>query len=113
MLYPQAADRAARRLCGIAPQGWYFRFPVPAESACDTFISGHGSTALSTAIGVARAKRIKGEPGKVVAIIGDGAFTGGMVYEGMNNIGMLNNLIVVLNDNKMSISKTLVKWQTI
>ena len=80
-------------------------FPCPQESACDTFISGHGSTALSTAIGVARAKRIKGEPGKVVAIIGDGAFTGGMVYEGMNNIGMLNNLIVVLNDNKMSISK--------
>lgn len=80
-------------------------FPSPKESACDTFISGHGSTALSTAIGVAQAKKIKGEPGKVVAIIGDGAFTGGMVYEGMNNIGMLNNLIVILNDNKMSISK--------
>ena len=80
-------------------------FPSPKESICDTFVSGHGSTALSTAIGVARAKKLKGEPGKVIAIIGDGAFTGGMVYEGMNNVSMLNNLIVVLNDNKMSISK--------
>ena len=80
-------------------------FPAPQESECDTFIAGHGSTALSTAIGVARAKKIKGETGKVVAIIGDGAFTGGMVYEGMNNVSTLNNLIVVLNDNKMSISK--------
>ena len=80
-------------------------FPAPQESECDTFIAGHGSTALSTAIGVARAKKIKGETGKVVAIIGDGAFTGGMVYKGMNNVSTLNNLIVVLNDNKMSISK--------
>lgn len=80
-------------------------FPCPAESIYDTFISGHGSTAISTAIGVAHAKKIKGEPGKVVAIVGDGAFTGGMVYEGMNNIGTLDNLIVILNDNKMSISK--------
>ena len=54
---------------------------------------------------MARAKKLKKEPGKVVAIIGDGAFTGGMVYEGMNNVSNLNNLIVVLNDNKMSISK--------
>ena len=80
-------------------------FPNPAESDCDAFIAGHGSTALSVAIGIARAKKIKKEPGKVVAVIGDGAFTGGMVYEGMNNIAMLNNLIVILNDNKMSISK--------
>lgn len=80
-------------------------FPNPKESACDTFIAGHGSSALSTAIGIARAKKIKNEPGKVVVIIGDGAFTGGMVYEGMNNVSQLNNLIVILNDNKMSISK--------
>lgn len=80
-------------------------FPNPQESICDTFVAGHGSTALSAAIGVARAKKLKGEPGKVIAIIGDGAFTGGMVYEGMNNVSCLNNLIVVLNDNKMSISK--------
>lgn len=80
-------------------------FPAPSESAYDCFIAGHGSTSLSAAIGMARAKKLKGEPGTVVALIGDGAFTGGMVYEGMNNIGTLNNLIVILNDNKMSISK--------
>lgn len=80
-------------------------FPNPKESNCDTFVAGHGSAALSTAIGIARAKKIKNEPGKVVVIVGDGAFTGGMVYEGMNNVSKLNNLIVILNDNKMSISK--------
>ena len=71
-------------------------FPNPKESPCDTFIAGHGSAALSTAIGIARAKKLKGEPGKVVVIVGDGAFTGGMVYEGMNNVSQLNNLILSL-----------------
>ena len=80
-------------------------FPAPGESEHDAFIAGHGNTSISVAIGIARAKKLKGEPGKVVALVGDGAFTGGMIYEGMNNIGMLNNLIVLLNDNKMSISK--------
>ena len=80
-------------------------FPSPKESEHDAFVAGHGNTAISTAIGMAHAKKLKGEPGKVVAIVGDGAFTGGMVYEGMNNIDTLNNLVVILNDNKMSISK--------
>lgn len=80
-------------------------FPNPRESECDAFVAGHGSAALAAAIGIARAKKINGESGKVVVIIGDGAFTGGMVYEGMNNVSSLNNLIVILNDNKMSISK--------
>lgn len=80
-------------------------FPSPKESEHDAFVAGHGNTAISTAIGMARAKKLKGEPGKVVAVVGDGAFTGGMVYEGMNNIDTLNNLVVILNDNKMSISK--------
>lgn len=80
-------------------------FPSPRESEYDTFVSGHGNTAISVALGVAQAKKLKGEPGCVVAIVGDGAFTGGMVYEGMNNIGKLDNLIVLLNDNKMSIGK--------
>ena len=80
-------------------------FPNPNESEHDAFVSGHGNTALSVAIGIARAKKLKNEPGKVIALVGDGAFTGGMVYEGMNNIDTLNNLIVILNDNKMSISK--------
>ena len=80
-------------------------FPSPHESVHDAFIAGHGNTALSLAIGMAWAKKIKRESGLVVAVIGDGAFTGGMVYEGMNNIGGLDNLLVILNDNKMSISK--------
>ena len=80
-------------------------FPNPRESVHDAFVAGHGNTALSLAIGMAWAKKLRGEPGWVVAVIGDGAFTGGMVYEGMNNIASLNNLMVILNDNKMSISK--------
>ena len=80
-------------------------FPNRNESKHDAFIAGHGNTALSAAIGIARAKKLKGEPGTVIAVIGDGAFTGGMVYEGMNNIDTLDNLVVILNDNKMSISK--------
>ena len=80
-------------------------FPNRNESVHDAFIAGHGNTALSAAIGIAQAKKLKKEPGTVIAIIGDGAFTGGMVYEGMNNIDTLDNLVVILNDNKMSISK--------
>ena len=80
-------------------------FPNPRESSHDAFVAGHGNTALSLAIGMAWAKKLKKEPGWVVAIIGDGAFTGGMIYEGMNNISSLNNLMVILNDNGMSISK--------
>ena len=80
-------------------------FPSPAESEHDAFVAGHGNTSLSVAIGLATAKKLKKEPGKVIAVVGDGAFTGGMIYEGMNNIHALDNLIVILNDNKMSISK--------
>ena len=68
-------------------------------------MAGHGNTSLSAAIGLAQAKKLQGDKGKVIAIVGDGAFTGGMIYEGMNNIRSLNNLIVILNDNRMSISK--------
>ena len=89
-----------RKLNGISG------FPAPGESECDAFISGHGSTSISLAIGLAYAKKIKHEPGYVIAVIGDGAFTGGMAYEGLNNIDTcLDNLIIILNDNKMSISK--------
>ena len=95
----RAGFEKLRQLDGISG------FPNPNESVHDAFIAGHGNTALSLAIGMACAKKIRGEPGVVAAVIGDGAFTGGMVYEGMNNIGHLDNLIVILNDNKMSISK--------
>lgn len=81
-------------------------FPSPVESPRDAFVAGHGSTSISVAIGLATAKKIKNEQGFVIAVVGDGAFTGGMIYEGMNNVNKsLDNLIVILNDNKMSISK--------
>lgn len=95
----------ADRFDTLRQPGGLSGFPSPFESEHDTFIAGHGNTAISAAIGVARAKKLKNEPGTVVAIVGDGAFTGGMVYEGINNIDKLDNLVVVLNDNKMSISK--------
>lgn len=95
----------ADRFDTLRQPGGLSGFPSPFESEHDAFIAGHGNTAISAAVGIAQAKKLQGEPGKVIAIVGDGAFTGGMVYEGMNNIDKLDNLIVVLNDNKMSISK--------
>lgn len=81
-------------------------FTRPDESEHDIFSSGHSSTSISAAVGLARAKRIKGEKGKVIAVIGDGALTGGLAYEALNNSGNDNsNMIVILNDNNMSISK--------
>jgi 1-deoxy-D-xylulose-5-phosphate synthase len=80
-------------------------FPRPCESPCDTFIAGHSSTSVSAANGMAKAKALTGEDGYVVAIIGDGALTGGLAYEGLSNAGRSKDrLIVVLNDNRMSIS---------
>ena len=91
---------------GLRKLGGLSGFPSPSESDDDAFIAGHGSTSISLAIGLAQAKKIKGEAGYVIAVIGDGAFTGGMAYEGLNNIdSKLDNLIIILNDNKMSISK--------
>lgn len=81
-------------------------FPCREESSYDVFTSGHSSTSISAALGVSEAKHQKGEPGSVVAVIGDGALSGGLAYEGLNNAGRLHrNFIVVLNDNNMSISK--------
>lgn len=83
-------------------------FPKPEESVHDTFISGHSSTSVSVACGIAEAMRIQGKDNYAVAVIGDGAMTGGMFYEAMNNGGRGKNLnlIVILNDNNMSISKS-------
>lgn len=83
-------------------------FPKPEESEHDSFISGHSSTSVSVAIGMAEAMRMQGKKNYAVAVIGDGAMTGGMFYESMNNGGREknNNLIVILNDNNMSISKS-------
>ena len=81
-------------------------FPKTAESVYDSFNTGHSSTAISAAIGMARARDLSGENYSVLAVVGDGALTGGMSYEALNDSGRsANNLTVILNDNNMSISK--------
>ena len=89
-----------RKLDGISG------FPKVSENPSDTFNTGHSSTSLSLALGMAKARDIQGGDEKVVAVIGDGALSGGMALEALNNAEPLkSNLIIVLNDNKMSISK--------
>ena len=80
-------------------------FPKRSESETDVFDSGHSSTSISAALGMARARDILGEKRTIVAVIGDGAMTGGLAYEGLNDASRMNsNLIIILNDNNMSIS---------
>jgi len=80
-------------------------FPRPDESEHDAFTTGHSSTSISAALGLALARDLMGDTNSVVAVIGDGAMTGGMAFEAMNHAGHLKtDLIVVLNDNEMSIS---------
>lgn len=81
-------------------------FSKPCESVHDVFSWGHSSTSISAAFGLAKAKSLQHDDGYVVAVIGDGSLTGGLAYEGMNNAGRSHDrLIVILNDNEMSISK--------
>ncbi len=81
-------------------------FPKRSESACDAFDTGHSSTSISLADGLVKARDLDHENNKVVAVIGDGALTGGLAFEALNNTGRFKtNLIIVLNDNKMSISE--------
>lgn len=81
-------------------------FPKRSESEHDAFGTGHSSTSISAALGMACARDLQGDDYNVVAVIGDGSMTGGMAFEALNNAGMLHkNMIVVLNDNEMSISK--------
>ncbi len=80
-------------------------FPKREESPYDAFVAGHSSTSISAALGMAVAARLKGEERRVVAVIGDGAMTAGMAFEALNNAGTMDaNLLVILNDNDMSIS---------
>lgn len=89
-----------RQLNGIAG------FPKTSESKYDCFNTGHSSTSISAALGMARARDIKKQNYKVIAVIGDGALTGGMALEALNDAGVSNtNIIVILNDNEMSIEK--------
>ena len=81
-------------------------FPKRAESPCDSFDTGHSSTSISAGLGYAWARELSGEDYHVISVIGDGALTGGMAYEAMNNASRLKkNFIIVLNDNNMSISE--------
>lgn len=81
-------------------------FPKRKESECDCFDTGHSSTSIAAGLGYAMARQIKGEDYKVVSVIGDGAMTGGMAYEGLNNASRIrSNFIIALNDNNMSISE--------
>ncbi|WP_163328233.1 1-deoxy-D-xylulose-5-phosphate synthase [Desulfurobacterium thermolithotrophum] len=83
-------------------------FPSIKESPYDVFGVGHSSTSISAALGIRVGKKLKGEEGHVIAVIGDGALTAGEAYEGLNNAGQLGeDLIVILNDNEMSISKNI------
>ena len=79
-------------------------FTNPSESEYDTFIAGHASTSISAALGMAVAASLKNENRNIVSIIGDGSMTGGLAYEGLNNVcSQPNNLLIILNDNNMSI----------
>jgi 1-deoxy-D-xylulose-5-phosphate synthase len=92
--------------CTIRQHGGISGFPKIDESPYDAFGVGHASTAISAALGMACARDHQGEDYAVVAIVGDGALTGGLSYEGLNNTGALGrNMVVVLNDNAMSISR--------
>jgi 1-deoxy-D-xylulose-5-phosphate synthase len=93
------------RMCSMRQEGGLSGFPKRCESEFDTFGVGHSSTSISAAAGMALAARARGERRQVVAVIGDGALSGGMAFEAMNHAGALDvDLMVVLNDNKMSIS---------
>jgi 1-deoxy-D-xylulose-5-phosphate synthase len=95
-----AAFDTLRRAGGIAG------FPRRAESEYDPFGAGHASTAVSAALGLVAARDLRGGSEKVIAVIGDGSLTGGLCYEGLNNAGhRAKNLLVILNDNAMSISR--------
>lgn len=92
----------------IRQQGGLSGFSAPDESIHDPVISGHSSTSISSALGIAEAMKLKGDNHHAVAVIGDGAMTGGLSYEGLNNAGKSNaNIIVILNYNEMSISKNI------
>ena len=91
--------------CTLRQESGISGFPKRSESEHDAFNTGHASTAISAALGMARAKRLLGEEGVAVALVGDGALTGGLAFEGLNDAGQADvPLIVILNDNEMSIS---------
>ncbi len=96
----------AERFSTLRQYGGLSGFPKPAESVTDSFIAGHASNAVSAALGMARARSLQQQNYSVIALLGDGALTGGLAYEGLNDAGASGEpLIVILNDNGMSISR--------
>ena len=95
------------RFSTIRTEGGLSGFPRPTESEHDIFFTGHSSTSISSAYGISVSELIRGSKNYTIAVIGDGAFTGGLAYEAINNVGRNKDakLIVVLNDNEMSISQ--------
>lgn len=90
-----------RKFGGVKP------FPSPDESEYDSFVAGHASTSISAALGLSVSAKLQGRDEHVIAIIGDGSMSGGLAYEGLNNLSNTpNNLLVILNDNNMSIDKS-------
>lgn len=90
---------------GLREYGGMSGFPKRTESKCDAFNTGHSSTSISAGLGIAAANKLNNNDGTVVSVIGDGALTGGMAYEALNNAAQLKrNFIIILNDNEMSIS---------
>lgn len=95
-----------QRFSTLRQLGGISGFPKPEESEHDVFATGHSSTSISAAVGLAKARDLSGERHKIIAVIGDGSMTGGMAFEALNHAGHLNlDLMVVLNDNEMSISR--------
>ena len=103
--YVHKALTGRRELFGTLRQlGGLSGFPKPWESPHDAFIAGHASNSVSVALGMARARTLQHQDYQVMALIGDGALTGGLAYEGLNNVGASGeHMIVLLNDNGMSI----------
>ena len=92
---------------GLRQFGGISGFPKPAESVTDAFVAGHASSSVSIALGMARARTLLGENYDVVALVGDGAATGGMIYEALNDLAVSKEpMVVILNDNEMSISRS-------
>ena len=92
-------------LSALRQQGGIAGFPRREESEYDSFNTGHSSTSISAATGLSRALRARGDDSHVVAVIGDGALTGGMAYEALHNLNPDDRVIIILNDNQMSISR--------
>lgn len=96
----------AERMTTLRKMGGLSGFPKPEESEHDAFIAGHASNSVSVAVGMARVRTLQKQDYQVIALIGDGALTGGLAYEGLSNAGQSGeNLVVILNDNGMSIQK--------